>query len=205
MNRAALRWALDAVVPHAGRSEWTNVVGLEQTPDFELAAFSTDKYTLAIATVDAGPNVNARMTSQEARELLRFIRPTIRATETEEVVMLVRDLELHVGLVKEDENEAQGEDDDQRSAVFDLITSELRLEDLYGLVDHLDDSPEEFRPQPYRRTLWRRFGSAAQTDDEPMLFIPKHVNDRNGAALVYADHFIGAIAGMAYIEQEKAA
>jgi hypothetical protein len=189
VNRSDLKWALDAVLPHVGKTAQTNVVGLEQSAHSFLTVYATDRYTIATASCEAGPNVDVRMTSQEARELLRFIRPSLKAHEEQEVVMLDDHVEheLHVA-----------HDDD--SAVFELIqTPTFDLFDLNNFMTKLRDSREEYQQLIFWPRLFGRFAKAERHETDRLTLSPRHTSDRYGAALVnVGERFHGAIVGMEY-------
>jgi hypothetical protein len=188
VNRSDLKWALDAVLPHVGKTAQTNVVGLEQSAHSFLTVYATDRYTIATASCEAGPNVDVRMTGQEARELLRFIRPTLKAHEEQEVVMLDDHVEheLHVA-----------HDDD--SAVFELVESTFSLAELDSFMNKLQSAREEYQQLIFWPRLFGRFEKAGRYETDRLTLSPRHTSDRYGAALVsVGEHFHGAIAGMEY-------
>jgi hypothetical protein len=198
MNRSDLKWALDAVLPHVGKTAQTNVVGLEQSAHSFLTVYATDRYTIATASCEAGPNVDVRMTSQEARELLRFIRPSLKAHEEQEVVMLDDHVEheLHVA-----------HDDD--SAVFEMIESPINLHDLNNFMTKLWVAAEEYQHLIFWPRLFGRFAKAERHETDRLVLSPRHTSDHYGAALVnVGEHFHGAIVGMEYAhttQEEQAA
>lgn len=199
MNRADFRWQLDAVLPHVGRTEQTNVVGLTRNNQLQLMAWATDRYTLGIASVEDGPDVDVRLSGAEARELLRFVRPSTKTTERQEVTMLVDGLELHVGFLDDDGNVLD-------SAVYALLEHSTSVEDLWRVVDHLDQECEdEYQPQPFQPALFSRFAKAANGDENcRMLLHPKRFGDQFGAALIYLPNFVGAVAALTYEERNAA-
>jgi hypothetical protein len=190
VNRSDLKWALDATLPHVGKTAQTNVVGLEQSANSFLTVYATDRYTIATASCEAGPNVDVRMTGQEARELLRFIRPSLKAHEEQEVVMLDDHVEheLHVA-----------HDDD--SAVFELVEPSFSLAELNQFMNKLGAAPEEYEHDllVFWPRLFGRFAKAERYETDRLILSPRHTSDRYGAALVsVGEHFHGAIAGMEY-------
>jgi hypothetical protein len=186
VNRSDLKWALDAVLPHVGKTAQTNVVGLEQSANSFLTVYATDRYTIATASCEAGPNVDVRMTSQEARELLRFIRPSLKAHEEQEVTMVEHEGELHVA-----------HDDD--SAVFELVESTFSLAELDSFMNKLRSAREEYEQIVYWPRMFGRFAKAERHETDRLVLSPRHTSDRYGAALVsVGEHFHGAIAGMEY-------
>lgn len=192
MNRSDLRWALDAVLPHTGRTAETDVVGLTQDGEYNLVVYATDRYTFGAARVAAGPHVDVRLTTKEARELLKFVRPERVAHNDHEVIMLVRDNELHVGFCDED-----GET--YTSAVFDTVERGADLNYLERFVDWLSEHETEYQACIFRPKIFGRFSKAERYETDRLHLLPKRLDDRHGAALVMVGkHFVGAIAGMSY-------
>jgi hypothetical protein len=198
VNRADLAWALNAVLPHVGKRPETAVVGLQRDADFQLVAYATDKYTFGAARIPDGPELDVLLPTSEATDLLRFVRPANKKQDVHEVITAARGAELHVGLVDED-----GETFD--SAVFNTTeNSDLTLAYLEGFTDRLAAAPDEFQACVYQPKVFARFAKAGREETDRVQLLPKHISDRNGAALVLiGDHFVGAISGLTYEPVER--
>lgn len=191
VNRGDLAWALAAVLPHCGKTEATAVVGLEPYGD-ALYAYASDRYTTGIARIRPFTDLHECLSTREATELMRFVRPG-RVAEHEQEIILGHDLgELHVGYV-----DADGELLD--SAVFETVTGQLSLGPLLAAVDCLDSAPLEFDELIFQPSLVAKFAKAQRAETDRLRILPRRVIDRNGAAVVtVGTDFIGAIAGLTY-------
>jgi hypothetical protein len=150
--------------------------------------YATDTYTTGIARV-AATSVYAALPLAEARDLARFVKPTRKAHETEDVQMLVDGDELHVGI-------------DGESAVFDLASEfqHIGLDLLLRTLEILSGLPEDRRELILSPSFAARFSKAARDGDRLRLYSRLSVVPRErGLALVSVGaDFIGAIAGLAH-------
>lgn len=200
MIRADLRWALDATLPHVGKTPQTAVLLLSRPAgDSRLCVAASDNYTAGVARVADGPAVDCALPATEARDLLKFVRPTRVAHDSEDVVMMQQDGELHVGFVNSD-----GETYD--SAVFDTTDSHLTVAYLDSFFERLRVAPVEEHGSTYWPRLFGRFSKAERDETDRLCLYPRRTSDRHGAALVtVGDHFTGAVAGMEYEQAEESA
>lgn len=190
MNRQDLTDALNAVIPHIGSTELTAFVGLESRGDI-LWAYATDRYTVGMARIDNGPTLNCHLSPSEAKDLLRFVRPSRKAHEVEEVEIALgftgeTQSELHVGLSED-------------SAVFDLVHSPLHLLAITEFIERLYNSAPELQQCVYQPSLLGRFAKAQRGETDVLALYPRQANDVYGAAVVtVGDHFIGGVSGLTY-------
>jgi hypothetical protein len=191
VNRGDLAWALAAVLPHCGKTEATAVVGLEPYGD-ALYAYASDRYTTALARIRERSSLDVALVAKEATELMRFIRPVRVAEFEQDLAILPQPGELHVGVWVED-----GELGD--SAVFETTSSALSLKPLLGLITALHKAPLEWDEAVYQPDVLAKFAKAKRADTDRLRIFPRHIIDRNGAAVVtVGTDFIGAIAGLTY-------
>lgn len=182
MNRADLDWALDAVLPHVGKHEWTAGVGFH---DGHL--FATDRYSIGVSRIADAPLRSFFMSTREATDLMRYVRPKNKTEQAEELTVGFRELELHIGL------------EDGDSAVFELTEMPYEFGDVMNKLAELHEAPREFTSLIYQPKLFSRFAKAQRNDGERLHIYPCHLNDKHGAALVtVGEHFIGGIAGLTY-------
>jgi len=177
MNRAALHWGLSACIPHAGKT-----VSLERG-----YVYATDGYTTGIARV-AQECVYAALSLGEARDLARFVKPTRKAHEVEDVDMLVNGNELHVAYYGE-------------SAVFDMCEQDVTLNALYGLLTALYAMPTDSRELMFQPSFGARFAKAQRVETDILRVYPRLTHrpvDRGVALVTVGADFIGAIAGLAH-------
>ena len=192
MVRSDLRWALDAVLPHVGKLAGTAVVGL--TSDGRtLDVYATDRYTVAVANIDTDcVDLDVRLPVGEARDLLRFVRPSLVKHESEWLRVVTDGPELHVGLVNEDEEVYD-------SAVFETVSSPVSSANLRALIAQLDSRPTGIEDLVYWPRLFGRFAKAERVETDRLTLSPKRLQERYGAAVVtVGDRFVGAICGMTY-------
>lgn len=192
MNRSELRYALDAVLPHVGSIDATARVGVDYR-DGTAYLYATDRYTFGVVrTPDDSPPVSGQLPTKEAKDLLRFVRPSTKATEVEPVTMLTRDLELHVAIPND-------------SAVFDLVPPSYSLADLDALFASISAAEVEWSQQIYSPELFGRFAKAGQREGDRLRLRPARGGRAGCAVLTLGEHFYGGIAGMTYEEEENAA
>lgn len=198
MNRADLAWALSAVLPHVGKRDPHNLVGLHYSD--VLYAFATDRYTVGIARIEEGPHVSLALSVPEAQDLMRYVRPTLVATKEQEIVTGARPGELHIGLAETDDIEAD-------SAVFDTIDADVvsQFDYITEFCRQLFIRPTEWDGCVYQPDLLARFAKAKRTDGDRLRLMPRHAQDLFGAALItVGTGFTGAIAGLTYEELQAA-
>lgn len=187
-TRADLSWALKAALPHVGGNAATAGVGLYQD-----VAWATDRYTIGIARIGNGQIPWCEMSTSEAKELERFVRPSRVAHKTEEVILKRADQELHVGLV-----------DSEDTAVFELLPSGT-LTPLAVCVQVLEINaglePVSYEHCPYDPEFLARFAAAKQDPFDRLWLSQRRANnarvgDFPAALVIVGDKFIGSIAGL---------
>ena len=204
-TRLDLSWALKAVIPHADKL--THDLVVLESGNGLLHAYATNRYTFGIAqTMDEGFRFACNLSIAEATDLERFVRPSLVGQRTQEVILLHRDDELHVGY--------EGE-----SAVFETKPQ------VFLSFEHLLGQVKMMRSLPAGRSHWvlnpdfgAKFEKAAQKGDPMHLWHFEVQNDDNpyAATLVaVGDNFLGGIAGLTFdrptpnvwswITEEKAA
>jgi hypothetical protein len=193
MNRADLAWALGAVLPHVGTTKG-KYVGIDRRGG-QVCAYATDTYTAGIARIPlgAGPapfghSYRYSMVKGEAQDLMRFVRPTKKAHDTEELTVQAVGMELHV---------ATAED----SAVFDLVTDNpVTLDLILDTIRATADLPVEMFGIIQQPSLAAKFAKAQRYDTDRLRIYPfGGWGDINGLAIVtVGEHFIGAVAGLTY-------
>jgi hypothetical protein len=188
MKRSDLTWALGAVLPHVGTTKGP-YVGMEGR-DGQAYVYATDTYTAGLARIPLGAVDfwNLSMSKSEAQDLMRFVRPTKKAHDTEDLTL--RDLveELHV---------ATAED----SAVFDLATDNpVTLDLILDTIRATADLPVEMFGIIQQPSLVAKFAKAQRYDTDRLRVYPfGGWGDINGLAIVtVGEHFIGAVAGLTY-------
>jgi hypothetical protein len=186
MNRSDLAWALGAVLPHVGTTKG-KYVGIGGR-DGQAYVYATDSYTAGIARIPLGAVDfwNLSMSKSEAQDLMRFVRPTKKAHDTEDLTL--RDLveELHV---------ATAED----SAVFDLVSDNVVTLDLIlDMIRATAGLPEMYGiiQQP---SLAAKFAKAQRYDTDRLRIYPaRGQRDVSCATFTVGEHFIGNVAGLNY-------
>jgi hypothetical protein len=90
VNRADLSWALGACLPHTGRRE-LDFIGFSYNGS-HLYLYATDGYTVAVGWMPSQSlNISEEeyaLSKKEARDLLSFIRPTLKRHQEEMVQLL---------------------------------------------------------------------------------------------------------------------
>jgi hypothetical protein len=191
MNRGDLAWALGAVLPHVGTTKGP-YVGIDRR-DSQIYVYATDTYTAGIAriplaTESDGFGYRYSMSKGEAQDLMRFVRPTKKAHDTEELTVRAVGMELHV---------ATAED----SAVFDLVTDNpVTLDLILDVIRATADLPVEMFGIIQQPSLAAKFAKAQRYDSDRLRVYPfGGWGDINGLAVVtVGEHFIGAVAGLTY-------
>ena len=176
MNRADLHWAITATQPHA-----KTFIGLDRG-----VVYATDNYTAAIArAADHSPTL--ALPPSEARDLARFLKPTRKAHESDDIQLVHRGDELHVGL------------DDGDTAVFECVDVPLPLEYITTFLNKLRGLPVEWSQCVYSPELLARFAKAQRVEGDRLRFYPRRGNDRYGVGLVtVGGRFVGGVAGLTY-------
>jgi hypothetical protein len=185
MRRDDLHWALNAVIPHAGKKDSASV-GL--TADGTSARiYATDQYTLGIARIDAGLNISSmHLPLKEATDLMRFVRPNKVAEQSEHLAFALQNAEFHVAT-------------DQDSAVYETVQSNLTVDYLSDFITRLAVAPKEWDELIYQPELITRFVKAKRLETDRLRIQPRHSIDMYGAAIItVGDDFVGAVAGLAY-------
>lgn len=186
-TRAELGWALKAVLPHCGSQvKQLDTVGISRS-----YVYATDGYTAGIAKCDS--TTPARLTSRDASDLQRWVRPTTKKTEDQPVVLKVTDTELHVGLLDADRL--------VDSAVYQLDTRRPNLEQmLNGWVNQVDRMAEGNGELVYKPDLFARFDKARREETDRLRLYPKDTyrgDSLVGIGLVtVGDDFLGLIHGL---------
>jgi hypothetical protein len=192
MNRADLSWALNAVLPHAGTTKG-NYVGLEARHNL-LYVYATDDYSSGIARIPLATESlgfenslgfeQVFLSKSEATDLMRFVRPSKKAHDTETVQTRLVSPELHVAT-----------DDD--SAVFDTVFPELSLSALLRLFDGIAARPILRDDIILSPTLTAKYAKAQRYDTDRLRIYPyQGISIRGVALLTVGADFIGAVAGM---------
>lgn len=187
MNRASLSWALASVLPHCGRTEQTGLVGIEYLQGVTYV-YATDTYTMGIARiVDEPADINIRLPRSEATELMRDVRPGLKAEQVEELAFGHRPGEFHVGWGDE-------------SGVYETSPDyTLTLHYLFDYIDRLQHARADWDEAIFQPKLAERFSKAQRFDTDRLRLMPRRVSDRNGVAVVsVGTDFIGAITGLTY-------
>lgn len=191
MRRGDLAWALTAVLPHAGKTEATAVVGLEQLNGW-VHAYATDRYSMGIARIESMTDLDLRFTTKEATDLMRFVRPNRVAEHEQQLVLAVQPGEFHVGLVDADDVLCESE-------VYETTPHDLELSYLLEFMRRLDAAPGEWGECVFQPPLAAKFAKAQRVDADRLRILPHHASDKYGAAVVtVGTNFIGAIAGLEY-------
>lgn len=190
VNRAELASALQATLPHVGKTRGA-YVGL-QAREGLLYVFASDDATLGVARLGIELNGHASLASwlpsAEARDLLRSVRTANQKQDQEPVTLLATGAELHVAVGEE------------QAVVYDaLATAALTLDASMELLDKLQQKPPadpgyawSFNPK-----YLERFAKAQRTD-EVLRWTVHGVGGGVSAALLIevGDHFRGAIMGI---------
>jgi hypothetical protein len=183
MTRADLTYALTAVLPHEGRK---GGVGLSVRTG-ALRAYATDGYTAGLTQVSwpqASP-LDACLPVGEARDLMRFLRPSRVDEHGETVELLVADNELHVGIPGD-------------SQVFTLQEPIYTADTILALFRDIHGLPEGYGECLYSPQLFGKFAKAQREPADRLRLYPKRPNNgKYGVALLtIGEHFIGSIAGL---------
>ena len=182
--RADLTYALTAALTHEGNRK--GGVGLAVRAGM-LRAYATDGYTAGLAQVP-WPQVqpfDACLPAAEARDLMRFLRPSRVDEQTETVEMLAQDGELHVAIPGD-------------SQVFTLQEPVYSEDTFIALLGKLNGLPTEYGECLYSPNLLSKFAKAQRTASDRLRLYPKRAhNGKYGIALLtIGEHFIGSIAGL---------
>lgn len=188
-TRTELGWALKAVLPHCGSQvKQLDMVGISRS-----YVYATDGYTAGIARCDS--TGVARLTSRDASDLQRWVRPTTKKTEDQPVVLKVTDTELHVGLLDADDQLVD-------STVYELDTRRPELEDeIVGWIRQTEHLIAGGDLLAYKPDLFARFDKARREETDRLRLYPK-CTDRLGGVLVgvglvtVGDDFLGLIHGL---------
>lgn len=186
VNRADLAWALGAALPHAAKvSELLCGVALESAGG-QLYAYSTDRYSIGIGRIEYAGDVSVNIPVAEAKDLLRFVKPTLKKHDVEDVQLLVSGDELHVAL------------EDDESAVFSLSDGRISLEEIFGQVERIAAWPREYGEMIYNPDLFGKFAKAVRDGERVHIFghSPPTDNTRGMAVVTVGGSFLGAVAGI---------
>jgi hypothetical protein len=192
MKRSDLAWALGAVLPHVGTTKGP-YVGIDRR-DGKVYAYATDTYTAGVARIPHGGMVDDfwryAMSKSEAQDLMRFVRPTKKAHDAEDLTVRAVGMGLHV---------ATAED----SAVFDLVSDNpVTLDLILDLIRATAGLPEMYGiiQQP---SLAAKFAKAQRYDTDRLRIYPAvGQRDVSCATLTVGEHFIGNVAGLTYEPSE---
>lgn len=196
MKRGDFYWALKAVLAHVG-SAVTELdrVGFEFR-DGQLWVYATDRYTIGIARVNDGPNLNCALSKAEATELMRYVRPKLVADNDHDIVYARRLHELHIGYAEPEE----GETLDAR--VFETCDFKISLDYLLDYIKDVDQADVEWDEQIYLTRIIDRFSEARRKEADRLRIMPHRGDERRGVAVVTVGHdFIGAISGLMYDQE----
>lgn len=190
MNRADFAWALSAVLPHVGKLEQYDVLGLANHAG-QFYAYATDGYTIGVARLPELATLPALcLSGREATELLRFVRPERVPERSESVEWAVKGDEFHVAIKSE-------------SAVFNCITSNLSAHFLLRYMENVYARPFEARSSVYDPELFARFAKARREKLDRMHVYPREDKKRGLAIVTVGADFIGAVAGINYSHAES--
>lgn len=203
MNRADLSWALNAVLPHAGNEkQGLNYVGLAFREGASFL-YATDKYTAAVARVNEGMDFTGALSTKEATDLMRFVRPNKVGERTQELVYAQAPGELHIGY--DDLEESGAWENGVVSQVFETREQYASLDLILNLIKSIEAAKPEWDRLILMPKLVERFAKAQRVEADRMVIVPKHRSDKAGAAIVtVGDNFTGVIAGMTYEKPEAA-
>lgn len=195
MNREDLSFALRAVLPHAGRSGPTAWVGIHVGAG-EARVYATDDLTFGVARIATPPGGDTGtlwLSTKEATELERFVRPTLKAHKEETITWEARGQELHIGC-------DQGTKDGFQAVVFDLIEPQSTIEHYMRLIAEISKSATSI-VMAADPALMSRFAAAKRSDGDRIWWHARQAIGLGGRPFVkwigaVEDYFIGAIAGM---------
>jgi hypothetical protein len=198
VNRGDLSWALSAVLPHAGsRASNTDWVGLAYREGVSYA-FATDKYTLGVARIPNGADVDLVLPAKEATELEQFVRPSYKDEHEGDVVYARQPGEFHVGFDRQVHRDGTTEED---SAVFETADAGVSLTYLFDYIRFVLAQPTEYDECIYQPSLMQKFAKAKRVGTDRLRIFPRRLSDAYGAALVtVGTDFVGAVAGLTYDE-----
>lgn len=199
VNRADLAWLLGATIPHAAKipSRQLDRVGLT-TRGSELFAYATDGYTVGVArsvvlersvtgsglnlSLSAKPSIGSKA---EANDLLRYVKPGLKAEREQWVTLLERGQELHVGLADD-------------SAVFTTFPEGLDYHGARAMISQLNKLPDDRGDMLYDPELAERFSPAKRVAGDHMTLLPKRSDGKVHGIMVVTigRDFIGAVCGM---------
>lgn len=189
MNRQDVYWSVWSVLPHAGKAPHSKfpVVGID-IEHGQLYAYATDNYTMAVARqATEHPTLSVQLSTSEATDLARFVRPGKKAEDVEPVRFALQGGELHVGLAGD-------------SAVFETVHfAGYTRHTILGLVDNLwNRSRVDTMPSVWDPDLAKRFAQAKRGEHDRLTFWPRYVSSEAPGAgvVVVGDSLIGAVAGM---------
>lgn len=195
VNRADLAWALNATLPHVGSPHRNlDFVGFD-CRTVNLRLFATDSYTVGVANIEQllEPYRMEQfyLSLSEAKELLRFIRPTLKAHHDQKVALVVQDDTLDVLLKPLDGGS------ETLSQVYSLRVPGHSFQDVYGLVQkvsrHRCEVPE-FVAQPVELA---KFSKAQRHDTDQVSLYSAADNVSLSAVVTVGTDFVGAVMGIA--------
>ncbi len=222
VKRDDLSWALDAVLPHAGKARGkvpgkAPYIGMEVRSDRisewehtnRLYLYATDGHTIGIARITMSESSTWAPfylpTNGEAESLQKWIRPHRKAEEEHQVFLVVDQLSeeeplaaLHVGIREGDLRESN---DLLDNSAFILTEGKIDLKALMDLM-HLYEAqaiePDEYTFDP---DLLDRFtGHAGRIKGDRLRMRPNHITkDEEGityTTIAVGTDFHGAILGL---------
>lgn len=212
INRAALAHGLKAVLEHVGdqraRLDW---VGYDSD-----AFYATDGYSFLMWCPADSVGISQddwKLPTKEAKDLLRFIRPTLKRHDSEEVQLLdaqnpeTGEWELHVGLfipldetvLVEQQIDGAGEVYD--SAVFSLHPpdySQVELKELNEVLRYVTSHLVHSSDWVLQSSLVSRFKTAEVEygDRTHWYYAGPGKHGEYAAVVTVGSEFIGAVAGL---------
>jgi hypothetical protein len=170
VNRGDLSWALSAVLPHAGsRASNTDWVGLAYREGASYA-FATDKYTLGVARIPNGADVDLVLPAKEATELERFVRPSYKDEHEGDVVYAIQPGEFHIGFDRQVHRDGTTEED---TAVFETVEAGVDLDYLFDYIRATLAKPAEFDECIYQPDLMQKFAKAKRVGTDRLRIFPR--------------------------------
>lgn len=209
VNRADFYSALNSVLPHVGTAaqslDW---VGYDHESGF---VFAVDGHTVGVAQCPTSSTQLPPDRSEwggwylhpsEAKDLLKFVRPSVKATLEHEVHILVVEQELHVAIYSPF---VPGEGDDQDtggemlcSEVYTLREPGTAFHHVWNLIQKVSDRRDESYRLVFQPGMPAKFAKAQREETDQINFFPASDGASIAAVVTVGEHFVGAILGIAY-------
>lgn len=204
VTRSALWWTFQATLPHC-----KDTLGLS-TSDDRLWTWGTDGYTIGISRAydpDQEP-CEVVLTHKIALDVMRWLRPTRKAEHVQEIQLIVRGEEFHLGAY--DVSQLPGELVDSAVFAYDwhdpddgVTPAPARLDYLREHIARISKQRVEMSQMVYQGPLLARFDKATRSTMDRVRFYPRRLDSRHGAAIVtVGPDFLGAISALTYDDVE---